>query len=46
MRSKWVRYQDLGPEYYDSRIGPELRKRDHIRQLEALGYADTLNPAA
>jgi transposase len=40
------RYHDLGPEYYDTRIGPERRKRNHIRQLEALGYTVTLNPAA
>ena len=40
------RYQDLGPEYYDTRVGPERRKRNHIRQLEALGYTVTLNPAA
>lgn len=26
-------YQDLGPDYYDKRIGPERIKRNHIRQL-------------
>jgi transposase len=40
------RYHDLGPEYHDTRIGPERRKRNHIRQLEALGYNVTLNPVA
>jgi transposase len=28
------------------RIDPERRKRNHIRQLEALGYTVTLHPAA
>lgn len=37
-------YQDLGPEHYDHRIGPERIKRNHIRQLEALGYTVTLEP--
>jgi transposase len=40
------RYHDIGPEFYDNRIGPERRKRNHIRQLEALGYTVTLTPAA
>ena len=37
-----TRYQDLGPDHYDKRIGPERIKRNHIRQLEALGYKVTL----
>jgi len=41
-----TRYRDLGPEHYDHRIGPERIKRNHIRQLEALGYKVTLEPAA
>jgi len=41
-----TRYHDLGSGYYDSRINPERRKRNHIRQLEALGYKVTLQPAA
>jgi transposase len=28
------------------RLRPERRKRNHIRQLEALGYKVTLEPAA
>lgn len=40
------RYDDLGPEFYDNRIGPERRKRNHIRQLEALGYTVTLTEVA
>jgi transposase len=41
-----VGYHDLGPGFYDSRINPERKKRNHIRQLEALGYKVTLQPAA
>jgi len=33
------------PGYYAARIDPERRKRTHIRQLEALGYTVTLQPA-
>ncbi len=40
------RYVDLGPDFYDTRLGPERTKRNHIRQLEALGYQVTLTPAA
>jgi len=36
------RYDDIGPKFYDNRIGPERRKRTHIRQLESLGYTVTL----
>jgi transposase len=41
-----ARYTDLGAGFYDSRINPERRKRNHIHQLEALGYKVTLEPAA
>jgi transposase len=41
-----VHFHDLGPGYYDSRINPERKKRNHIRELEALGYKVTLEPAA
>ena len=40
-----TRYTDLGSDFYDTRINPERRKRNHIRQLEALGYKVTLEPA-
>jgi hypothetical protein len=39
-------YTDLGSDFYNTRINPEHRKRNHIRQLEALGYTVTLEPAA
>ncbi|GAA3609352.1 IS110 family transposase [Nonomuraea rosea] len=41
-----ARYIDLGADFYDKRIGPERKKRNHIRQLEALGYRVILEPAA
>src|SRR5712692_3883108 len=39
-------FHDLGAGFYDSRIGPDRKKRNHVRQLEALGYKVTLEPAA
>jgi transposase len=39
-------FHDLGVGFYDTRIGPERAKRNHIRQLEVLGYKVTLEPAA
>ena len=39
-------YTDLGSDFYNSRINPERRKHNHIRQLEALGYKVTLQPTA
>src|SRR5215469_13793941 len=41
-----ARYHDLGAGYYASRIDTERKTRNHIRQLEALGYTVTLTPAA
>ena len=40
------RFEDLGPDFYDARGGPERTRRNHVRQLEALGYKVTLEPAA
>jgi transposase len=39
-------FVDLGPDYYDSRTNPQRRVRNHVRELQALGYTVTLNPAA
>ena len=39
-----ARFQDLGAGFYDTRINAERAKRNHIRQLEALGYKVTLDP--
>ena len=41
-----TRYHDLGSDFYDNRIGPDRKKRNHVRQLAALGYTVTLQPAA
>ena len=41
-----ARFHDLGSDFYDNRIGPDRKKRNHVRQLEALGYTVTLQPAA
>ena len=39
-------FHDLGPDFYDNRTGPDRKRRNHVRQLEALGYKVTLEPAA
>jgi transposase len=41
-----ARFHDLGADFYTTRIDPERRKRGHIRQLEALGFKVTIEPAA
>jgi transposase len=39
-------YRDLGSGFYDSHLNTSTKKRNHVRQLEALGYKVTLEPAA
>src|SRR5215203_401412 len=41
-----ARHHDLGAGYYASRIDKEKKARNHIRQLQALGFVVTLTPAA
>jgi transposase len=41
-----ARFADLGSDFFDQRTNPDRRKRAHVRQLEALGYKVTLEPAA
>jgi transposase len=41
-----ARFCDLGAGFYDTRINAERAKGNHVRQLEALGYKVTLEPAA
>ena len=41
-----ARYRDLGSDYYDAHQSSATRRRQHVRQLEALGYKVTLEPAA
>ena len=41
-----ARFHDLGPEHFSHRTNPDASKLNHVRQLEALGYAVSLTPAA
>ena len=41
-----ARFHDLGPNFYDQRLGTERAKLNHIRYLQALGYKVTLEPVA
>ena len=41
-----ARYRDLGADYYASRNDKDRKTRNHIRQLEALGYTVTITQAA
>ncbi|MFI6505491.1 IS110 family transposase [Nonomuraea typhae] len=40
-----ARFHDLGADFYATRIDPDRKKRTSIRQLEALGFKVTLEPA-
>jgi transposase len=40
-----AQFVDLGADYYASRTNPERKVRQHLRELQALGYTVTLNPA-
>ncbi len=41
-----ARYIDLGSDYHTTRLDPDRKTRDLVRQLQALGHAVTLAPAA
>jgi beta-lactam-binding protein with PASTA domain len=41
-----ARFHDLGPGFYDTRTNADRTKRNPVRQLQAHGYTDTLEPAA
>ena len=41
-----AQFHDLGPDYYDSRLNLNHKMRNHVRELQALGYKVTLEPAA
>jgi transposase len=41
-----ARYHDLGPGHYQARTDKSRKARNHIRQLEALGYTVTITQAA
>lgn len=46
LADRTARYCDLGAGYYTSRIDKNRKTRNHVRQLEALGYTVTLTQAA
>jgi transposase len=46
LTDRTARYHDLGASYHASRIDKDRKTRNHIRQLEALGFTVTLAPAA
>jgi len=41
-----TQFADLGAGFYDSQVSNSRKMRNHLRQLEALGYKVTLEPAA
>jgi transposase len=46
LASPAARYSDLGSDFYASRIDKNRKTRNHVRQLEALGYTVALTQAA
>jgi transposase len=46
LADRQARYTDLGPGHYQARTGSNRKARNHIRQLQALGYTVTITPAA
>jgi transposase len=41
-----AQFVELGADYYASRTNAERKVRQHVRELQELGYTVTLNPAA
>lgn len=41
-----TRYEDLGPDYYETRMHHRRQVRNHVKSLERLGYTVTLDTAA
>ena len=41
-----TRFRDLGADHYDRHFDTNAKKRNHVRQLEALGYRVTLEAVA
>jgi transposase len=46
LASPAARFHELGAGYYASRIDTDRKTRNHVRQLEALGYTVALGQAA
>jgi transposase len=40
-----ARFTDLGPGYYQARLDTDRKLRNHIRQIQALGFTVTLTQA-
>jgi hypothetical protein len=38
-------YTDRGADHFTRHINPDSKRRNHVRQFEALGYTVTLTPA-
>ena len=41
-----VGFNDLGADFHNTRTDTARKRRNHVRQLEALGFKVTLEPAA
>jgi transposase len=41
-----ARFTDLGPGYYQARLDTDRKLKNHIRQIQALGFAVTITQAA
>jgi transposase len=41
-----ARFTDLGPGYYQARLNTDRKLNNHIRQIQALGFAVTITKAA
>ena len=41
-----TRFHELGADHYNRHVNTSVKRRQHVRQLEALGYRVTLQPAA
>ena len=46
LADRYDRYADLGPAWHQTRTDNNRKARNHIRQLEALGYQVTITKAA
>jgi transposase len=46
LKNPEARYTDLGYGYYQARTDKDRKIRNHIRQIEAIGFTVTITPAA
>ena len=46
LRDPEARFHDLGPCFYDTRVNRNRKLRNHIREIEYLGFRVTIAPAA